>query len=48
MTGELDGNRKDGVLIDFGAPGLWSYEDGRGWQQIHGLSPKAIETGVFH
>ena len=48
VVADLDGNGKGEVIIDFGGPGLWSYEDGRGWLQIHSLSPAAMTAGRLH
>ncbi len=47
-VGGLDGNGHDEVIIDFGAPGVWSYEDIAGWQQVHTLNPKTIAIGRFN
>jgi hypothetical protein len=47
-VGDLDGNGHDEVIIDFGAPGVWSYEDIGGWQQVHSSNPRGIATGRFN
>ena len=47
-TGDLDGNGHDEVIIDFGGPGVWSYEDMGGWQQVHTFNPKGIAAGRFY
>jgi hypothetical protein len=45
VGGDLDGDGFDEVTADFGALGVWSYQEGRGWTQGHSLNPKAIATG---
>jgi hypothetical protein len=44
--GDLNGDGKDEIIIDFGTPhGIWvRYGDGT-WSNIHGLSPKSMVTG---
>lgn len=38
-----DGN--DDLLVDFGANGLWRYQDNRSWEKIDAASPTLIATG---
>ena len=45
VGGDLDGDGLDEVIADFGAAGVWSYQEGRGWAFVHSFNPKSIVTG---
>ena len=37
------------IIIDFGPPyGLWQYDDGGTWSQLHSTSPEGVVAGRFH
>ena len=43
---DLDGNGRDDLVIDFGAPfGVWVYMNQQSWSQLHALSPSEIVAG---
>jgi hypothetical protein len=45
-TGDLDGNGKDEVIVDFGSSqGTFVYYNDSAWSKLHGLSPGAVATG---
>ena len=45
---DRDGDRRDEIIIDFGAPyGVWQYANGA-WTPIHALSPEGVVKGLFH
>jgi hypothetical protein len=45
VSGDLDTNGLDEVIMSFGASGIWSYEDGRGWEQVHSIGSGVMTTG---
>jgi hypothetical protein len=45
VGGDLDGDGRDEVIADFGASGVWSWQEGSGWAPVHSLNPKLIVTG---
>jgi subtilisin family serine protease len=41
VTGDLDGDGMDQVIVDFGDPfGIWTRENGEDWMQLHIISPQ--------
>ena len=45
ITGELNGNNKDELIVDFGPTyGIWARYDNGTWTNIHGLSPESMIT----
>ncbi len=45
VTGDMDGNGKDEVIIDYGTvSGIWKIMNNRLWSKVHNLSPKIIAT----
>jgi hypothetical protein len=45
-TGDIDGNRKDEVILDFGSQfGVWVWVNNSYWTQLHPLSP-TVMVGV--
>ncbi len=45
VNGDLDGDGHDELLADFGAQGIWSYQDGPGWSFVHAVNPAGMATG---
>jgi len=45
VTGDLDGNGLDEVIIDFGAGGLWIWQNNSSFVKLHSLSPEVMVTG---
>ena len=46
VTGDLDGNGQDDVVIDFGPTiGLWRWMNDSQWVKLHGQSPEVMATG---
>jgi len=46
VTGDVDDNGLDEVLIDFGpGHGIWIRVNNSGWVKLHTLSPEAMVTG---
>jgi hypothetical protein len=46
VTGDLDGNGTDEVVIDFGDPyGVWVWLNNSSWEQLHEASPNHMTTG---
>jgi hypothetical protein len=45
---DLDGNGKDDIAVDFGAPGLWIYGDSGTFSVLHPNSPDALRAGRLH
>ena len=49
VTGDVDGNGKDEVIVDFGQTsplkGIWVRRNDRRWRQLHELSASGIVTG---
>ena len=44
VAGDLDGNGRAELIIDFGDPyGLWVWNNGT-WSQLHGVSPDSMIT----
>jgi hypothetical protein len=42
-TGDLDGNGKADVVVDFGSQyGLWAYMNNTTWQLLHSFSPEGF------
>jgi hypothetical protein len=47
-TGNIDGNERDDVAIDFGSAGLWVFKNGSTWQQVHWLNAVTTTMGRLH
>jgi len=46
VTGDVDNNGLDEVIIDFGATyGIWIRMNNSSWSQLHSLSPDSMVTG---
>jgi len=46
VTGDIDNNGLDEVIIDFGAPyGIWVWMNNSSWSQLHSLSSDSMVTG---
>jgi hypothetical protein len=45
VSGDLDSDGLEELIADFGAAGVYSWEDGSGWSFVHAVSPKSIVTG---
>ncbi len=48
VTGDMDGNGQDDVIIDFGAAlpvPIWVRMNNSSWVGLHGVSPEAMVTG---
>jgi len=46
VTGHLDDNKQDDVIIDFGSQyGIWLWMNNSSWAQLHTLSPESMVTG---
>jgi hypothetical protein len=46
VTGDLDGNGQDEVIIDFGPPhGIWAWKNNAAWTQLITVSPEKMVTG---
>jgi hypothetical protein len=45
VTGDMDGNGKDDVILDFGSLGTWVRLNNSSWFQLHVLSPTIMATG---
>ncbi|OAD20687.1 Na-Ca exchanger/integrin-beta4 domain protein [Candidatus Thiomargarita nelsonii] len=46
VTGNLDGNGQDDIIIDFGATyGIWVRMNNSTWVQLHTISPESVVTG---
>ncbi|MFQ5964291.1 MAG: hypothetical protein ACE5KZ_08415, partial [Candidatus Scalinduaceae bacterium] len=46
VTGDMDGNGKDEVIIDFGPGiGIWVRKNDAGWIPLHPSSPVSMVTG---
>ena len=46
VTGDLDGNGQDELIVDFGAPyGLYIFANNTSWALLHPLSPEAVTLG---
>jgi len=45
VTGDLDGNGRDEIAIDFGTAGLWIWLNDTGRQQLHHVSPEQMAVG---
>jgi len=45
VTGDLDGNGLDDVIVDFSRSGTWVRYNNATWVKLHGGSPKALATG---
>ncbi len=46
VTGDLDDNNQDDVIIDFGEQyGIWLWMNNSSWAQLHTLSPESMVTG---
>jgi len=43
--GDLDGDGRDEVIADFGAAGVWSWQEGSGWAFVNAVNAKSIVTG---
>jgi len=48
LLADRDANRKDEILINFGASGLWQYSDTGTWSLIHGARPIGMAAGLLH
>jgi hypothetical protein len=44
-SGNLDADVRDEVIGDFGALGLWSYDNNTSWRQIDTINPVALAAG---
>jgi M6 family metalloprotease-like protein len=44
-VGDLDGNGRDDLIIDFGSAGIWILLNNTSWRQLHPSSPNHIATG---
>jgi len=45
VTGDLDGDGPDELVVDFGAAGIWVRLNNGSWVQLHSLSPESMVTG---
>ena len=46
VTGDMDGNGKDDVIVDAGPGfGLWVRINDSTWVQLHNVSPESVVTG---
>ena len=45
ITGDMDGNGLEDVIIDFGVDGIWVRKNNANWVKLHDLSPEAMITG---
>lgn len=45
VTGDIDGNGKFDLIIDFGSFGVWTWMNDRTWSKLHKLSPKMMVIG---
>ncbi len=46
VTGDMDGNGQDEVIIDFGPGiGIWVRKNDTHWIKLHNLSPEIMATG---
>ena len=46
-TGDIDGNGRPDVIIDFGVYGLWAWMNSSFWKQLHTMNPEGIAVGNF-
>lgn len=45
-AGNVDGNRADDLVMDFGSPsGLWIYHNMTSWSRLHSLSAEQLVIG---
>ncbi len=44
-TGDLDGNGRDEVVIDFTGYGVWVWANNQSWSQLHGQNVSSIAVG---
>ena len=49
VLGDLDGDGRDDLVVDFGQSlGLWAFYNNSSWHQLHGLSPKNLQSGQLN
>jgi hypothetical protein len=46
-VGDLDGNGKDDLIVDFGGAGLWVRYNNATWMKLHNASTQDLAAGGF-
>lgn len=45
VSADIDGNKQDDVIINFGSAGVWAWMNNTNWNKLHSSIPKAMVAG---
>jgi hypothetical protein len=48
VVADLDGGERADIAIDFGAHGVWVYQNNVTWRMLHPSNPESLTVGRLH